>query len=176
MYGMVVIASVVIVVALMRRAPLPTPRWWKLGLVAALLQLPAYLFDRDNRLLSVSYLLLCLVAWRNRYHAGGSLICAGLLLNALPILIDGRMPIGATLLAWGGQHAVVGAALLDSKDMVVSWSPLLIFGDILPVSLGSWHAAWSIGDVVLCCGMLWYAFANRPLRLLMPWRPSRLGG
>lgn len=175
MYGMAMIAAIILLVALVRSTPLPIPHWWQLGGLAALTQLPAYYNGGNDNLFRISYVLLCLVAWRNREATGGKLILAGLVLNAVPILSLGRMPISPTMLAWGQQAAHIGEALQHSKDVVIASSPLLVLGDTLPVALGSWRAAWSIGDVVLCCGALRYAFANQPSSLYISWRPSPKG-
>ena len=162
MYGMAMIAGLVLLVALVRAAPLPIPHWWQLGLLAALLQVPAYVWSVGDWLLRASYVLLCFVAWRNYEAVGGKLIFAGLVLNAVPIVLLGRMPISPAMLAWGQQATHIGEALAHSKDVVIASSPLLVLGDTLPVALGNWRAAWSIGDVVLCCGALRYALTPNP--------------
>lgn len=160
MSGLSCIAGTCVVLLLLRNAPLPTPRWWQLGVIAALLQVPAYCWTTSDYVFRISYLLLCCVAWCNRTHAGGGMIFVGMLLNAIPILILGRMPIGADMLAWGRQAAALGNALSLSKDLVVAHSPILMLGDVIPVTIVGWRAAWSIGDVVLCLGVLRYSLAN----------------
>ncbi len=99
MYGMAIIAAIVLLVALVRSAPMPLPRWWQLGALAASVQLPAYYNGGGDNLFRISYVLLCLVAWHNREAAGGKLMFVGLLLNAVPIMLLGRMPISPTMLA-----------------------------------------------------------------------------
>lgn len=175
MYAMAMIAAIILFVALARNVSLTPPRWWQLAIVATLLQVPAYFWGVGDWLLRASYVLLCLVAWRNRETVGGKLIFAGLVLNAVPIVLLGRMPISPTMLMWGQQAAPIGEALRQSKDVVIASLPLLVLGDVLPVALGNWRAAWSIGDVVLCCGALRYGLTNQPT-LYLSWRPSRLGG
>jgi hypothetical protein len=158
---MLLIAGLVLLVALVRSAPLPAPRWWQLGVLAALLQLPAYIANIADGLLPISYVLLCLVAWRNRSQTGGTVICAGLLLNAAPILALGDMPISPEMLAWGGQVTTPGADLPMSKDVVIDRSPWLLLGDSIPVAMLGYKAAWSIGDVLLCCGVMQYGLMVR---------------
>ena len=190
MRGMLIVAGVALLVVLVRSTPLPTPRWWQLGILAALLQVPAYIANIADGLLPISYVLLCLVAWRNRSQAGGAWICAGMLLNAAPILALGDMPISPEMLAWGGQTATLGAELPMSKDVVVERSAWLLFGDSIPIALEGYKAAWSIGDTVLCCGVMKYGFmsqrkflAPQPIleMMLQPsflssWRSWRHGG
>jgi hypothetical protein len=154
MRGMLVIAGLTILVTLWR-APVPTPpRWWHLGVLAALLQVPAYVQNTADWLLPVSYVLLVIVAWQNRLYPSGRLIFTGMLLNAVPIVVLGDMPISPEMLAWGGQVAVIGTELSMSKDVVIHQSPWLLLGDSIPLAVLGWQAAWSLGDVVLCCGAL----------------------
>jgi hypothetical protein len=93
MRGMLLIAGLTILMTIWRSPFLVVPRWWQLGVLAALLQVPAYVWNAADWLLPISYVLLCAVAWRNQAQAGGRLILAGMLLNALPILIVGHMPL-----------------------------------------------------------------------------------
>ncbi|MDQ4146722.1 MAG: DUF5317 domain-containing protein, partial [Pseudomonadota bacterium] len=130
--------------------------WWQFSLVAALLQVPVYCLSWDSWLLRLSYVLLVAITWANRDRAGGQLLLMGIVCNALPILFHGRMPISLEMLAWGGQPLAAGSVLPMSKDIAVSSSPLLIFGDIIPVHILGWRAAWSFGDVALCFGILKY--------------------
>jgi hypothetical protein len=164
MRGMLFVAGLTILMTTWRSPVLVVPRWWQLGLVAALLQVPAYIGNTADWLLPVSYVFLCVVAWRNRTAAGGRLICTGMLLNALPILIVGHMPLSVDMLNWGGQSATLGAELPMSKDVVVDRSPWLLLGDSIPVAVLGWKAAWSIGDVVLCCGALRFATSGHGMR------------
>ncbi len=161
MLGMFTIGCLATAITLFRRTPVPAPRWWHLGIIAALLQLPVYYWMWEGWLLRLSYVLLVAVAWANRDRAGGQLLLLGMLCNALPILVHGRMPISQEMLAWGGQLDAVGSVLPLSKDVVVSSSPLLIFGDSIPVSILGWRAAWSPGDVALCFGILKYCLVSR---------------
>lgn len=160
MLGMLIISCIAIAATLFRRTPVPVPPWWQLGVVAALLQVPVYYLSWHGWLLRISYLLLVVVAWANRDRAGGRLLLMGMMCNALPILFHGRMLISLEMLAWGGQPLAAGSVLPMSKDIAVSSSPLLIFGDIIPVHILGWRAAWSLGDVALCFGMLKYCLVS----------------
>ncbi len=164
MLGMLIIGCIAIAATLFRRAPVPVPYWWQLGIVAALLQVPVYYLAWDDWLLRISYVLLVIVAWANRDQAGGQLLLMGIVCNALPILLHGRMPISLEMLAWGGQPLAAGSVLPMSKDIAVTFSPLLIFGDIIPVHILGWRAAWSFGDVALCLGMLKYCLVGAELK------------
>ncbi len=156
MLGMLIIGCIAIAATLFRRTPVPEPRWWHLGAIAALLQVPMYYLAWDGWLLRISYVLLVAVAWVNCDRAGGRLLLIGMMCNALPILFHGRMPISLEMLAWGGQPLAADSVLPMSKDIAVSSSPLLIFGDIIPIHILGWRAAWSFGDVALCFGILKY--------------------
>lgn len=156
MLGMSLILGFAAVVVLVRPNLPQPPRWWQLGVAAMLLQVPVYVWGWNSWLLRLAYLLLVVVALLNRQLPGGRLICVGVLLNALPILLYGRMLISPDMLAWGGQSVALGNALPWSKDFVHDSTPLLFLGDVLPVTLPGYKAAWSMGDVVLVLGVLQY--------------------
>jgi hypothetical protein len=160
MLGMGLIAAAVMAVTLFRGIPDELPRQWYLGCIALLLQVPVYLWGWSDWLLRSAYLLLLVVAYANRHLVGGQIIGIGLLLNATPILVYGRMPISAEMMAWGGHPTVPGTALLFSKDLVVERSALALLGDIVPVSILDYRAAWSIGDILLCLGIARYCWNN----------------
>jgi hypothetical protein len=159
MLGIVVVVCVAVAIVLLRRTPLPLPRWWEIAPLAVLLQVPAFFWGVMDWAFRVSFVILLFVVWANRSQPGAKLIFAGLLLNTLPIMVYGRMPIGVNMVAWGtGTLLPLGTLLPGSKDIVVEASPLLLLGDILPVQIGSYRAAWSIGDVLLCLGVLRYCW------------------
>lgn len=141
MLGMLAIVVVVSVVVMLRRSPLPTPRWWLLGLGATALQVVPYYGHGHDWLLRVSYGLLLLVAWHNRDRIGGRLLLAGLACNALPIMVYGRMPIAAAMLQHFGWNVAAGTILHASKDVVLDASPLLLLSDSIPVNVLGYRAA-----------------------------------
>lgn len=159
------IATMISAIILVRPVPLALPRWWQIGLLATLLQIPVTHWGWTEWLLRATYLLLLLVAWANRNLVGGRILCAGLILNSLPILIYGRMPMSEEMAAWGQLSVSLGTALPASKDVVIGSSPLLLLSDIIPMHLPGWRAAWSIGDVLLCVGMLRYSLSG------LRWQP-----
>lgn len=71
-------------------------------------------------------------------------------------MVYGRMPISSALLQQYGISLQSGTILAASKDIILDASPLLFLGDTLPVHIGSYHSIWSIGDVLLCAGVLLY--------------------
>lgn len=163
MLGMSLVLGFATALILIRPTLPPSPRFWQLGLLAVAVQVPVYLWGWNTALLRLGYALLIVVAFANRQAPGGRLICLGLLLNALPILIYGRMPIAPDMLAWGNQTASIGSGLAWSKDIVQKPTPLLLLGDVLPISVPGYKAAWSIGDVLLVLGVLHYC-AGSPHR------------
>lgn len=157
---MSIIVGVILLLLVLRREPIPTPRWWWLGLIAVLLQIPVFFWGWSNWLLRAAYALLLVVAFANRHLAGGTIVMLGLLLNAIPIFIYGRMPISQDMIRWGNQIAASGDALAYSKDIVVERSVWLLLGDSIPVHVWRYRAAWSIGDIVLCLGILRFCLSS----------------
>lgn len=161
MLALVLLTIVLSAIVLIRPTPPPTPRWWLVAVFALLLQLPPYVLGQADWLLRVSYGLLLAVAWSNRTLPGGRWLLVGLTLNALPILVYGRMPLSQEIVEWAQRSAQIGALLPASKGIVAAPTPLLVLGDWIPVQVGSWRAAWSIGDLVLCIAMIRYC-CSRP--------------
>lgn len=166
MLGMSIVLGVCVVLMFKRQTPLPMPRLWWLAVGATVLQIPVYAWGWSDWLLRSAYALLLVVAFANLRLDGGRLILAGLVLNALPILIYGRMPISQDMLAWGSQQATVGTALAYSKDVVIDRSLLLLLGDVLPIHVLGYKAAWSFGDLLLCLGVVRYCvFSHAPVSI-----------
>jgi hypothetical protein len=169
MRGMMLIVIALSVVVLVQPAAPPQPRWWRVGLLALLIQLPPFLMGQGDALLRIAYGLLLAVAWANRRLPGGPLILAGLTLNALPIFVYGRMPLSSAMALWGQHDGAIGALLPATKGVVVRPTPLLMLGDIIPLHLFGWRAAWSIGDLLLCAGVTRYCLAGASRSSGAPW-------
>lgn len=159
MTGLALLAIVLSAVVLLRRTPPPLPAHWPLALLALLLQLLAHWLGPDDWLLRVSFLLLLGVAWSNRAIPGGLLLLLGVTLNALPVLVYGRMPLSPAMVEWGTQGAIGGRVLASAKSVVVEHGPLLMLGDIIPVHILGWRAAWSVGDLLLCLAIARYCLS-----------------
>lgn len=160
---MVLLLVVLSAIVIFRRTPPPTPAHWPLALLALLLQALGQRLGGSEEILRVSFLLLLTVAWSNRAMPGGWLLLLGVTLNALPVLLYGRMPLSPAMVDWGMQDAAPGAVFESAKSIVVESGPLLLLGDTIPLHALGWRAAWSIGDVLLCLAMARYCLAHPPV-------------
>lgn len=159
MTGMALLALMLSAIVILRRTPPPLPAHLPLALLALLLQLLAHWLGPGQWLLRVSFVLLLVVAWSNRRIPGGRLLLLGVALNALPVLVFGRMPLSPAMVQWGMRGTPAGTMLESAKSIVVDPGPLLLLGDSIPVHVLGWRAAWSIGDVVLCVAMARYCLS-----------------
>ncbi len=111
-------------------------------------------------LLAGAFAVLAGALWLNRSIPGILLVLAGVLGNALAIVVnDGRMP------AWGPALDAVG---IPVAELAAGWQVLLPagvdlafllqagpLGDVIPVPLGPLTNVVSIGDVAIATGLGW---------------------
>jgi hypothetical protein len=142
------------------------PRFWPLLVLAATPQL-ALIFGVKipGALVVAAFGLTCwgLANWR---IPGLPLVVGGMLLNMLAMFAHGgRMPIHADVLARLGHEVAAGDILLGSKDVVVDFSPLLWLSDRFIVGNGQLALIFSVGDILLLLGLLWWIlFSQAPQR------------
>ena len=113
----------------------------------------------------VAFGLLLVGMWANREQPGLSLAFVGILLNAIPILINaGHMPVWQPAFQAAGlsSDAELGPLhiLLSgtaSADFLLKAGPL---GDIVPIPLPFYRNVASIGDVFLTVGLTFFLFAS----------------
>ncbi len=115
-------------------------------------------------LLAGAFAVLAAALWLNRSIPGVLLVLAGVLGNALAIVVnDGRMP------AWGPALDAVG---IPVTELAAGWQVLLPstvdltfllragpLGDVIPVPLGPLTNVVSIGDVAIATGLGWLLVA-----------------
>lgn len=104
----------------------------------------------------LSYALAAAFLWINRGLRGVPLIAAGAALNALAIAAnDGTMPASASALQTAGI-SVDGVHFANSTSVI--GPRLALLGDVfaLPRSLGPLANVFSVGDVVLTMGAVWF--------------------
>jgi hypothetical protein len=139
-------------------------RWWGLvvaGLGMQFLPLPEGAEGTDllvrSGVLAVSYSLLLLFALANLRLPGMPLIVIGLACNALVIVANGGMPVGAEALRDSGQGEEVGSLAEEgaAKHHLMTEDDVLTFlADVIaiPPPIGE---AISIGDVFVYAGLIW---------------------
>lgn len=104
----------------------------------------------------LSYALAAAFLWINRRLRGLPLIAAGAALNALAIAAnDGTMPASASALRTAG---ISGDGVHFANSTTVIGPRLALLGDVfaLPRSLGAFANVFSVGDVVLTIGAVWF--------------------
>jgi len=129
--------------------------------------------DLFRRILFIaSYLLLIVFVFANVRRPSVALFGAGVLLNFLPIVVNGGlMPITPETLEKTGnvpEDASIGEWVRDTKDVLLKRDDvrLYFFSDRLTSDLSPFRA-FSIGDVVLVFGALFLLgdlLAPRPYR------------
>jgi hypothetical protein len=91
---------------------------------------------------------------RNWYRAGMALIALGFTMNAVVILANGGMPVGADAIrAMGGDPST--AVLAGKHHLATAATALPWLGDVIP--LPPVDLIVSVGDVVLVAGMIPFA-------------------
>lgn len=104
--------------------------------------------------LAVSAVLACWFAVRNRAVAGVPLIAAGLLLNALVVVANGKMPVSAAAAARAGVPVQELVASNDPRHLVTGEAVRLsVLGEVIPVPLPYHREVDSIGDLLLAAGL-----------------------
>ncbi len=117
-------------------------------------------------LYTLAFGLLLAGLWANRDQPGLNLAFVGILLNAIPIVINGgHMPVwGPAFQAagltpgnteFGALHVLLSGTA--SSDFLLKAGPL---GDIVPIPLPFYHNVASIGDVFLMVGLAFFLFAS----------------
>ena len=104
----------------------------------------------------LSYALAAAFLWINRELRGLPLIAAGAGLNALAIAANGgTMPASAAALQTAG---IAGDGVHFANSSTVIGARLALLGDVfaLPRSLGVLANVFSVGDVVLTLGAVWF--------------------
>ena len=120
----------------------------------SVLVLPAPALAASLHLLS--YALAAAFLWLNRELPGLPLIAAGAALNALAIAANGgTMPASASALRTAG---ISGDGVHFANSTAVTGPRLGLLGDVfaLPRSLGPLANVFSVGDVVLTMGAVWF--------------------
>jgi DHA3 family macrolide efflux protein-like MFS transporter len=112
-----------------------------------------------------AFSLLLVGLWANREQPGLNLAFVGILLNAIPIVINsGHMPVwepafqaagltGST--DFGALHTLLSGTA--SAEFLLKAGPL---GDIVPIPLPFYRNVASIGDVFLTVGLAFFLFAS----------------
>jgi len=113
----------------------------------------------------IAFGLLLAGLWANRDQPGLNLAFVGILLNAIPIVINGgHMPVwepafqAAGLTAntdFGALHTLLSGTA--SSEFLLKAGPL---GDIVPIPLPFYRNVASIGDVFLTVGLAFFLFAS----------------
>lgn len=116
-------------------------------------------------LYAIAFSLLLVGLWANREQPGLTLAFVGILLNAIPILVNGGfMPVWkaafdtaglASSADFGALHRMLSGTA--SADFLLSAGPL---GDIIPIPLPFYRNVASIGDVFLTVGLAFFLFAS----------------
>ncbi len=148
--------------ALWRRPQIP--RFWPLLVIAAVPQLGNLLGVRVTGMLFIAIAAIGIWCLANRSVRGALIVAAGAGLNLLVMAFHGgSMPIRADVVAAIGYVAAPGAALIDSKDVVVHSSALWLLSDWIVVPLGSTSMAISPGDMLVVAGIVWWLLFSHQL-------------
>jgi MFS family permease len=117
-------------------------------------------------LYAMAFGLLLAGLWANRDQPGLNLAFVGILLNAVPILVNGgHMPVwepafrAAGLTPGGTEFGALHVMLSGtaSSDFLLKAGPL---GDIVPIPLPFYQNVASIGDIFLMVGLAFFLFAS----------------
>jgi len=107
-------------------------------------------------LMLVSYALLLLFVFVNRWIPGARLMMAGLLLNLIVIGLNNGMPVNPGAVETAGGHVTEVERADDPKHHLQNEDDLAPFlGDVipLPAPIGT---VLSVGDVLLYAGVAWF--------------------
>ena len=156
-----VVASVVVVIALMQGGSLANLAATKFGwvwvlVIALALQIEADIFASSDlpqaveiRLLVVTYFGVALFMGLNFKLPGMPIAAAGLVLNAIVIFLNGAMPVSRWAADIAG--ATLGQDLGVKHEIAGSNTVLPFLADVIPIPYTSWVV--SFGDVVLAVGI-----------------------
>ena len=139
-------------------------RWWGIIPAALVLQLgPLPQGDGTNLvirtiILSISYAMIVVFTLVNVRVPGMVLIMVGVMANLAVIAVNGGMPVSADALRDSGQSVVLtelrGSAP-DTHHLATEEDSLTFLGDVIGVPPPVARAI-SIGDIIVCLGLIWF--------------------
>jgi hypothetical protein len=108
---------------------------------------------------AVCWLVVNALSWPLTLRCGALAVAAGGLLNAAAIAANGRMPYSR----WAAAAAGIGAGRQTARNVAAAHAArLLALGDVLPVP--PLRAVFSVGDVLICCGIATIVIAGMRAR------------
>ncbi|MBC8577929.1 MAG: DUF5317 domain-containing protein [Zhenhengia sp.] len=115
--------------------------WMELGILTYLLDL-------------LMYILILIFIWRNSRLKPLCAMGIGFVMNAIPIFANGgAMPVSPKAMDYMGIST--DASLTGLYSIMREETHFKILSDIIPIFLGKVGFVISIGDIVLCIGMIW---------------------
>jgi hypothetical protein len=139
-------------------------RWWGIIPAALVLQLGPLPEGGGTDLLirtiilSLSYVMILVFTLVNVRVPGIVLIMVGVMANFAVIAANGGMPVSADALRDSGQSVVLtelrGSAP-DTHHLVTEGDSLTFLGDVIGVPPPIARAI-SIGDIIVCLGLIWF--------------------
>ena len=154
-------------------------RWWGIIPAALVLQLgPLPQGDGTNLvirtiILSISYAMIVVFTLVNVRVPGMVLILVGVMANFAVIAVNGGMPVSADALRDSGQSVVLtelrGAAP-DTHHLATEEDSLTFLGDVIGVPAPVARAI-SIGDIIVCLGLIWFIASS--MRGPNAWKEKR---
>jgi hypothetical protein len=154
-------------------------RWWGIIPAALVLQLgPLPQGGGTNLLirtiiLSLSYAMIVVFTLVNVRVPGMVLIMVGVMANFAVIAVNGGMPVSADALRDSGQGVVLTElreSAPDTHHLVTEEDSLTFLGDVIgvPPPIGR---AISIGDIIVCLGLIWFIASS--MRGPSAWKENR---
>jgi hypothetical protein len=139
-------------------------RWWGIIPAALVLQLGPLPQGGGTDLLirtiilSLSYAMIVVFTLVNLRVPGMVLIMVGVIANFAVIAANGGMPVGAEALRDSGQSVVLTEmreSVPATHHLVTEEDSLTFLGDVIgvPPPIGR---AISIGDIIVCLGLIWF--------------------
>ena len=154
-------------------------RWWGIIPAALVLQLgPLPQGDGTNLvirtiILSISYAMIVVFTLVNVRVPGMVLILVGVMANFAVIAVNGGMPVSADALRDSGQSVVLtelrGSAP-DTHHLATEEDSLTFLGDVIGVPAPVARAI-SIGDIIVCLGLIWFIASS--MRGPNAWKEKR---
>jgi hypothetical protein len=154
-------------------------RWWGIIPAALVLQLgPLPQGGGTNLLirtiiLSISYAMIVVFTLVNVRVPGMVLILVGVMANFAVIAVNGGMPVSADALRDSGQSVVLtelrGSAP-DTHHLATEEDSLTFLGDVIGVPAPVARAI-SIGDIIVCLGLIWFIASS--MRGPSAWKENR---
>jgi Family of unknown function (DUF5317) len=154
-------------------------RWWGIIPVALVLQLGPLPQGGGTDLLirtiilSLSYAMIVVFTLVNVRVPGMVLIMVGVMANFAVIAANGGMPVSADALRDSGQSVVLtemrGSAPA-THHLVTEEDSLTFLGDVIGVPAPVARAI-SIGDIIVCLGLIWFIASS--MRGPSAWKENR---